>query len=43
MNYIKGNFRKYIYNSGKGFVVGLFKIRETNDEELKDYINKTIT
>ena len=43
MNYIKGNFRKYIYNSGKGFVVGIFKIRETNDEELKDYINKTIT
>ncbi|MBQ7140274.1 MAG: ATP-dependent RecD-like DNA helicase [Bacilli bacterium] len=43
MNYIKGNFRKYIYNSGKGFIVGIFKVKETNDEELKDYVNKTIT
>ena len=43
MNYIKGNFRKYIYNSGSGFAVGIFKIKETNDEALKDYINKTIT
>ena len=43
MKYIKGNFRKYIYNSGKGFVVGIFKVRETNDENLTDYVDKTIT
>ncbi len=43
MNYIKGTFRKYIFNSGKGFIVGLFKVKETNDEQLKDYVNKTIT
>lgn len=43
MNYIKGNFRKYIYNSGKGFIVGIFKVKETNDENLEDYVNKTIT
>lgn len=43
MNYIKGNFRKYIYNSGNGFAVGIFKVKETNDKSLKDYVNKTIT
>ncbi len=43
MNYIKGNYRKSIYQSDKGYVIGLFKIRDTNDEEMKDFINKTIT
>ena len=41
--YIKGNYRKSIYSSDKGYVIGLFKVRETNDDNLKDYINKTIT
>ncbi|MBR3897867.1 MAG: ATP-dependent RecD-like DNA helicase [Bacilli bacterium] len=41
--YIKGNYRKSIYQSDKGYVIGLFKVRETNDEELEDYINRTIT
>ena len=41
--YIKGNFRRSIYKSDKGYVIGLFKVRETNKESLKDYINKTIT
>lgn len=41
--YIKGNYRKSIFKSDKGFVIGLFKVRETNDEKLKDYINRTIT
>ena len=43
MNCIKGSFRKSIYNSGNGFIIGLFKIRETDDDEMKDYVNKTIT
>lgn len=43
MDYIKGNFRKYIYKSDSGFVVGIFKIKETNDEKMEDYVNKTIT
>ena len=43
MNYIKGNYRKSIFTSDKGYVIGLFKVRETNDEELKPFINKTIT
>lgn len=30
MSYIKGNFRKYIYKSEKGYTVGLIKIKETD-------------
>ena len=41
--YIKGNYRRSIYKSDKGYVIGLFKVRETNDEKLLDYVNKTIT
>ena len=41
--YIKGNFRKSIFRSDKGYVIGIFKVRDTNDEAMKDYINKTIT
>ena len=43
MNYIKGNYRKSIFESEKGYVIGLFKIKETDNEELKMYINKIIT
>lgn len=41
--YIKGNYRKSIFKSEKGYVIGLFKVRETNSETLEEYINKTIT
>ena len=43
MNYIKGKIRSTIYQNDNGFFVGLFRIKETNDEELKDLVNKTIT
>lgn len=43
MNYIKGKIRNLIFESTNGYKVGLFRIKETNDDELKDYINKTIT
>ena len=42
MTYIKGNFKKYIFKSDKGYVVGLFKIKDAS-EELEKYKNKTIT
>ena len=42
-NYIKGNYRQTIFNSNNGYIIGLFKIKETNDENLQDFINKTIT
>lgn len=42
-SYIKGNYRKSIFKSDKGYIIGLFKVRETNDEDIKIYVNKTIT
>lgn len=41
--YIKGNFRKAIFKSDKGYIIGLFKVRETNSENIEEFINKTIT
>lgn len=41
--FIKGNYRRSIYSSLKGYVIGLFKVRDTNDEAMQNYINKTIT
>ena len=42
MNYIRGKVKQIIYESDTGFKVLLFKIKETNDEELQDAINKSI-
>jgi len=41
--YIKGNYKRSIFTSNNGYVIGLFKVKDTNDEELEIYINKTIT
>lgn len=41
--YIKGNYRKSIYETDKGYVIGLFKVRETDNDDMKIYINKTVT
>lgn len=41
--YIKGNFRKSIYQNESGYTIGIFKIKETNDEELDIYVGRTIT
>ena len=41
--YIKGNYRKSIFKSDKGYVIGLFKIRETNDPKMEEHVNKTVT
>ncbi len=43
MNYIKGNFRSIIFEGNNGYKIGLFKIKETNDEEMQDFLNKVIT
>ena len=40
---IKGNFKRYIFKSDKGYVVGLFNVKETDDNELDFYVNHTIT
>ncbi len=41
--YIRGIFKKIIFKSDRGYIIGLFRVKETNDENLKDYENKTIT
>lgn len=42
-NYISGNIRKIIYESNSGpYKVGIFKVRETNDEVMNEYVNKII-
>ena len=43
MNYIKGKVRQLIYESDSGYKVGIFRIKETNDEDMMDFLNKTIT
>lgn len=41
--YIIGNIRKIIYESNTGpYKVGIFKIRETNDDLMEEYVNKII-
>ncbi len=41
--YIKGHFKKSIFESETGYLIGLFKVLETNDKEIEIYLNKTIT
>ena len=41
--FIKGNYKRSIYENGTGYVIGLFRVSETNDESLSDYIGRTIT
>lgn len=41
--YIKGQYRKSIFTSDAGYTIGIFKVKETNDRNLKIYIGRTIT
>jgi len=43
MQSIEGKIRSKIFQSESGFFVGIFKVKDTQDEELKDLIHKTIT
>jgi len=42
-SFVKGVFKRNIFVSDKGYTIGLIKIKETNDEEVEDYVGKTIT
>ena len=42
-SYIKGYYSKSIYQNGTGYNIGIFKVSDTNDESLADYIGRTIT
>ena len=38
-----GTFKQKIFQSDKGYIIGLFKIKNTDMESMQDYVNKTIT
>lgn len=41
--YIKGNYKNEIFSNDNGFVIGIFKVLETNDSNMNSYINRSIT
>ena len=41
--YIKGSYSKSIYENHTGYTIGIFKVSDTNDEKLADYIGRSIT
>ena len=41
--YIKGTFSKSIYESNSGYIIGIFKVSDTNDEKITDYVGRSIT
>ena len=43
VSYIKGQYRKSIYQNASGYTIGIFKVSDTNDERLADYLDRTIT
>lgn len=44
MDYIKGKVRNIIYqNKDNGYVVAVFRIKETNDTKMEEYVGKTVT
>ena len=42
MEFIKGNLKKILFNGDNGYLVGLFKVKEADDDNL-DVVNQTIT
>ena len=43
MSYIKGSYSKSIYENNTGYVIGIFKVSDTDSENLADYIGRSIT
>ena len=41
--YIKGYYRRSIYQGNSGYHIGIFKVIDTNDEKLANYLDRTIT
>ncbi len=41
--YIKGQYRKSIFKSDSGYIIGIFKVKETNDDQMNEYVDRTIT
>ncbi len=41
--YIKGNYSRSIFQNATGYNIGIFKVSDTNDEKIADYIGRSIT
>lgn len=41
--YIKGQYNHCIFTSENGYVIGSFKVIETNDQDMLDFVNENIT
>ncbi len=41
--YIKGHYIRSIYQNANGYNIGIFKVSDTDNEKLADYLNNTIT
>ncbi len=42
-NFIKGNYKRSIFSTEKGYTVGIFKIKETNEPIMENFVGKTVT
>ena len=42
-DYIKRTFKKIIFKSDQNYIIGLFKVSDTNTADLEEYIGSTIT
>ena len=40
---VSGKFRNFLYTGDNGYTVALFRIKKLYDDELSDFLNKTIT
>ena len=40
--YIKGQYRKSIYQNESGYCIGLFKVKETDSDELIDFVDRLL-
>ena len=43
MGYIKGTFRKIIFEGNNSYIIGLLRVKETDIEDLYEFVNRTIT
>lgn len=43
MTKVEGKIRNILYQSDNGYTVALFRVKKCFDDELKDFLNKTIT
>lgn len=41
--YIKGQYRKSIFQGDNGYTIGIFKVNETNVDSLLEYVGRTLT